>query len=171
MLSNKLSRKLSRIGTMQILFAMEHRGEFAMDVAESFFESVWDEHEVEEMYRHVFTEKKAAFRLESASDGPFSPDEKAYIIQSVEIIVNNKEAIDKIIDGHLNDGSIRRISTVDLSILRVAVAEIMYHEDIAPPVSINEAVDLAKMYSTSDSARFINGVLGHIVREGGHESN
>ena len=170
-MSNKLSRKLSRIGTMQVVFAMEHRGDFSMDVAESFFESVWEAHEVEEMYRHVFSEKKAAMRLESASDSPFAPDEKAYIIDCVETIVENKDAIDKMIADHLKDGSIRRISAVDLSILRVAVAEIMYHEDIAPPFSVNEAVDLAKMYSSNDSARFVNGVLGHIVREGGYEPN
>lgn len=75
------------------------------------------------------------------------------------------------IADHLKDGSIRRISAVDLAILRVAVAEIIYHEDIAPPISVNEAVDLAKMYSSSDSSRFVNGVLGHIVREGGYESH
>lgn len=142
-----------------------------MDVAESFFESVWEAHEVEEMYRHVFSEKKAALRLNATEDSPFTPDEKAYILSCVETIVENKESIDNTIADHLNDGSIRRIATVDLSILRVAVAEIMYHEDIAPPISVNEAVDLAKMYSSSDSARFINGILGHIIREGGYESN
>ncbi|WP_135122065.1 transcription antitermination factor NusB [Aedoeadaptatus pacaensis] len=166
-----MSRKLSRIATMQILFAMDHRDEFTMDVAESFFESEWEKGEVEEMYRHVFSEKILADRLKDESNIPFTAGEKEYITNSVEVIVDNKEAIDKIIADHLKDGSIRRIAAVDLSILRVAVAEIVYHDDIAPAVSINEAVDLAKMYSSSDSARFVNGILGYILREGGHESH
>lgn len=166
-----MSRKLSRIATMQILFAMDHRDEFTMDVAESFFESEWEKGEVEEMYRHVFSEKILADRLKDESNIPFTAGEKEYITNSVEIIVENKEAIDKIIADHLKDGSIRRIAAVDLSILRVAVAEIVYHDDIAPAVSINEAVDLAKMYSSSDSARFVNGILGYILREVGHESH
>lgn len=156
---------------MQIVFAMEQRGEFSMEIAESFFESVWEAEEVDEMYRHVFNKKVLAARLKDASNIPFTAEEKNYITENVRIVVDNKEAIDRVIAEHLKDGSIHRIATVDLSVLRVAVSEILYHDDIAPAVSINEAVDLAKMYSSSDSARFINGILGHIVREEGHESH
>ena len=93
-----------------------------MDVAESVFESEWEKGEVEEMYRHVFSEKILADRLKDESNIPFTAGEKEYITNSVEIIVDNKEAIDKIIADHIKEGSIRRIDTVDLSILLVAVA-------------------------------------------------
>ncbi|MBV9470617.1 MAG: hypothetical protein JOZ57_15365, partial [Abitibacteriaceae bacterium] len=52
--------------------------------------------------------------------------------------------------------------------LRLALYEIIYRDDIPQSVSINEAVELAKRYSTADSAKFINGILGSFVRERGN---
>ena len=54
---------------------------------------------------------------------------------------------------------------VDLTILRLAAWEILYEEDVPGSVAINEAVELASRYSDPDSGRFINGVLGTILRE------
>jgi len=55
-----------------------------------------------------------------------------------------------------------RMAKVDLSILRLAVFELLFRDDIPPVVSINEAIDLAKDYSSKESRRFINGVLDKI---------
>jgi N utilization substance protein B len=56
------------------------------------------------------------------------------------------------------------MSKVDLSILRLAAAEIFHMEDIPDSVSANEAVELAKIYGGDDSPKFVNGILGKIIR-------
>ncbi|MCL6519680.1 MAG: transcription antitermination factor NusB [Armatimonadetes bacterium] len=62
---------------------------------------------------------------------------------------------------------LQRQPAVDRNILRMAIFEILYLDQIPPSVSINEAVELAKKYSTEDSGRFVNGVLGALLREQG----
>ncbi len=71
--------------------------------------------------------------------------------------------LDTAISSHLKGWSIQRISKVTLSLLRLAVFEMLYIEDIPIKVSINEAVEIAKKYSTQDDAAYINGVLGSIA--------
>jgi N utilization substance protein B len=56
---------------------------------------------------------------------------------------------------------------VDRNILRLAIYEIVFRDDVPVPVSVNEAVELAKLFGDEDSPRFINGVLGTVVRTGG----
>ena len=57
-----------------------------------------------------------------------------------------------------------RLAKIDLAVLRIAVYEILYRKDIPVEVSINEAIEIVKKYSTEESFRFINGVLGGVVR-------
>ncbi len=80
-------------------------------------------------------------------------------------IEENKNRIDSIISGHLKDWSIERLPAVDRAILRIALAEILYHEEIPLSVSINEAVEMAKKFSDEKSAKFINGLLGNLNDE------
>ena len=80
-------------------------------------------------------------------------------------IEENKSRIDSIITGHLKDWSIERLPAVDRSILRIALAEILYRDEIPLSVSINEAVELAKKFSDEKSAKFINGLLGNLNDE------
>jgi len=70
-----------------------------------------------------------------------------------------REGIDRIIESHLVNWKLSRIARVDLAILRLAIYELMHRRDIPPVVSINEAIDLAKEFSTPESKRFINGLL------------
>lgn len=75
------------------------------------------------------------------------------------------DEIDSIISSKLKKGwSIRRISKPSLAVLRLAVYEIMYLENIPDGVAVNEAVELAKKY-TIDESGFINGILGSVVRD------
>ena len=67
--------------------------------------------------------------------------------------------IDKHILEHAANWTFERIAKVDLSILRLAIYELLYRTDIPPIVSINEAIDLSKVFSNPDSKRFINGIL------------
>lgn len=76
---------------------------------------------------------------------------------------DNIEVIDQKISDNLKSWSMDRLSKINLSILRLAVCEILYLEDIPYQVSINEAVELAKKYGDDDSPAFINGVLASTI--------
>ena len=76
---------------------------------------------------------------------------------------DNLEEIDEKIAQNLKEWTIDRISKVNLSILRLAICEIMFFEDIPYQVSINEAVEIAKKFGDDDSPSFINGVLASAV--------
>lgn len=82
----------------------------------------------------------------------------------INAVIDNTEKIDETISSCLRGWKIGRLPKVDLAILRLAVAEIMYFDDIPDKVSVNEAVELAKKYSEEKSPSFINGVLGSVVR-------
>lgn len=79
-------------------------------------------------------------------------------------IFDNLSEIDAKITENLRGWKLNRISKVSLSLMRIAVYEMLYMEDIPDSVSINEAVTLAKKYSTQDDSAFINGVLGTISK-------
>ncbi len=74
------------------------------------------------------------------------------------------EHIDRVIEANARGWSLDRMASVDRNILRLAVFELLYRLDIPPSVVVDEAVELAKKYSTAESGRFVNGVLGNIVR-------
>ncbi|HOK77865.1 MAG TPA: transcription antitermination factor NusB [Verrucomicrobiota bacterium] len=73
--------------------------------------------------------------------------------------------IDALITKHAKNWDLCRMAVVDRNILRIAIYEMLYREDIPPVVSINEAVDIAKKYSTEDSGGFVNGILDKIRTE------
>lgn len=87
-----------------------------------------------------------------------------YIENSIEELKEHLASIDEHIKAHLKKWTIERLPKVDLAILRVAVYEIKYCDDIPIGVSINEAVDIAKEYSTDSSGKFINGVLSSVLK-------
>ena len=77
-----------------------------------------------------------------------------------------KISIDEHIQNNIEGWDIHRLARVDLSILRIAIYELLYRDDIPVQVSINEAIEISKKYSTEDSSKFINGILGGFVRTG-----
>lgn len=89
----------------------------------------------------------------------------AYIEQVLKTAEEKRREIDARIAKYSRSWKIERLSKVDLSILRLAVAEIYYMQDIPVKVTINEAVEMAKKYSLDKSPKFINGVLGAIYEE------
>lgn len=86
-----------------------------------------------------------------------------YFVSVTTTCFENIIQIDEKISSALKNWTIDRISKVNLSILRLAVCEILYIEDIPYQVSINEAVELAKKFSDDDAPAFINGVLASLV--------
>ena len=87
-----------------------------------------------------------------------------YIRTKTEKIAEKTEEIDAVINENVKGWKTTRMNKVDLSILRVAVYEMKWDEEVPVGVAINEAVELAKRFSGGDSPSFINGVLGKIAR-------
>lgn len=90
------------------------------------------------------------------------------ILFAEEIIrgtIDKLQHIDQLIQNNITGWAKERIAKVDLAILRLALYEILFREDIPASVAINEAIELAKKYSTEESGGFVNGVLGKIMRE------
>lgn len=88
-----------------------------------------------------------------------------YIGNSLKGVSENIVLIDATISKHLINWKIDRLSKIDLSILRLAVYEITFEEDIPSIVCVNEAIELAKEYSQDITGAFINGVLGRLVEK------
>lgn len=93
--------------------------------------------------------------------------ESIYISEKAGAVISHKNDIDACIEDASSGWKVSRMSRVDLSILRLAVYEMLYDEDIPTGVAVNEAVEIAKEYGTDDSASFINGILGNISRKRG----
>ena len=79
--------------------------------------------------------------------------------------LEHRDAIDDHIKKHAKNWEFHRIATVDRNIMRLAIYEMLFREDIPPIVSINEAVDIAKKFSTQDSGKFVNGILDKVRSE------
>lgn len=95
----------------------------------------------------------------------FIEDQDGFAVKAFTGTFANIEEIDSIISNNLSQGwVINRISKVALAVLRLAIYEIKYEDDIPDAVSIDEAVEICKTYSTSEDASFVNGVLGTVVR-------
>lgn len=89
-------------------------------------------------------------------------EDRAYYAFAEELAlgtIKNITVIDAEIKEHANNWTFERIAKVDLAILRLAIYELLFRTDIPPIVSINEAIDLSKVFSNPDSKRFINGIL------------
>ena len=81
-----------------------------------------------------------------------------------ESTVSHVPEIDALLAQYAKQWPLDRMANVDRCLLRLATAEILFHPDIPHSVSVDEAVELAKKYSTAESGRFINGVLGSLLR-------
>lgn len=91
----------------------------------------------------------------------------AFVNDIVEGVQAHIDEIDLKIQEASLDWTIERMARVDLSILRISAYEILYRKDIPTAVSINEAVDLAKLFSDEKAPKFINGLLGKLARQTG----
>jgi N utilization substance protein B len=79
--------------------------------------------------------------------------------------LEHRDEADAVIKKHAKNWDLHRIAAVDRNILRLAIYEMLHRDDIPPVVSINEAVDIAKKFSTEDSGKFVNGILDKVKSE------
>lgn len=82
----------------------------------------------------------------------------------LECAEKNAEEVDSVISDNLRGWAIQRLPKVSLAVLRLAVSEIKFIDDVPAGVSVNEAVELVKKYGTAEDASYVNGVLGAVVK-------
>ncbi|MCX6961225.1 MAG: transcription antitermination factor NusB [Verrucomicrobia bacterium] len=94
-----------------------------------------------------------------------SPSGKRFCNELLEGWMQHREEIDEVIAKNARNFEFNRLSAVDRNVLRIACHEILFRSDIPAPVAINEAIEIAKKYSTEDSGKFVNGVLDNIRKQ------
>lgn len=116
------------------------------------------------VFEKIFNpEESAALLIEAAQEcGLFTADE--FTSKLCEAACGNIEETDGTISAFLKGWKIQRLSKITLAILRLAISEINYFDDVPASVTVNEAVELAKKYGGAEDAPFINGVLGAFLR-------
>jgi N utilization substance protein B len=121
------------------------------------------------LFQIEFTGKKNEFEIaENFRDNKKEDVSlKKFAEELVSGTISNLVKIDKIIQESAEHWKVDRMAAVDRNILRFAVYEILYRNDIPPAVTINEALEIAKKYSSSDSVPFINGLLDKIAHDSG----
>jgi N utilization substance protein B len=120
---------------MQMLFQMDCLGDFSEGARDRFIEDYFED------------------RIQLS-----------YVCRAHALFRDNKEELDLVIEAGSDNWKVSRMAKVDLSILRVAAVEIFHMDDIPDSVSANEAVELAKTYGGEESPKFVNGILGKLIR-------
>lgn len=96
-----------------------------------------------------------------------TPEDSVFMSELVLGAMEHLTEIDRIIASLSKDWNIDRLARVDHNIMRMAVYEIIYRDDIPFGVTVNEAVELAKKYGGEESGKFVNGVLGQVIHKTG----
>lgn len=96
---------------------------------------------------------------------PATPEElstRLFADALIRGVLKHKTELDEVIQRYALNWDLHRIAAVDRNLLRMAIHEIMHRDDIPPVVSINEAIEIAKRFSTEQSGRFVNGILDKV---------
>jgi len=151
-----MNRRKSRETVMKLMYQMSINKEELMDVIENLKENI--EADEEKMNEPSLVEREK---------DPDSMDLKEidmdYMIRIAKGVQENQELLDSKIESNLINWKVYRLSKIDLTILRICVFEMQYEEEIPERVAVNEAIELAKKFSSEKSAAFINGVLDKMM--------
>ena len=93
---------------------------------------------------------------------PIRPEARAFAEKLIEGVLEHEAEIDAILTEKLENYRIERLAAVDRNILRLAIHEILHRDDIPAPVSINEAIEIAKRFGSTESSGFVNGLLDSV---------
>lgn len=88
-----------------------------------------------------------------------------FVLELVNGVWTRKSEIDSLLGDYLKGWQISRLSRVDRQVLRLAAYEMIYRDDAPPKVVVNEAIELAKHFGTTESGKFVNGVLGKMIQD------
>ena len=119
---------------------------------------------LEKAYQVKLLDKLYSDDKDLADEEEIIPETDEFIIDILESYSDHKDEIDDEIKSHIKGWTIERLSRVTLSVLRFAITELKFGTT-SEKIVINEAVELSKKYSTPQDARFVNGVLGSVVRK------
>ena len=122
-------------------------------------------HEARERALHLLyeAEAKGVPPGEVLHDLPVAPDE--FAVALVQGVHDHAEELDALVASHATGWRLDRMAAVDRALLRLGAFELAHRPDVPVAVVIDEAVELAKAYSTEDSGRFVNGVLAAVARD------
>jgi transcription antitermination protein NusB len=118
---------------------------------------------VDILYEAGLRGENAVTLLAGRIGSPDVPPVNDYTVTLVEGVAAHQERIDELLAEHSEGWTLDRMPAVDLAVLRMGLYELLWADDVPDPVAIDEAVQLAKMLSTDDSPRFVNGLLGRIA--------
>lgn len=169
-----VERKVAREWLMRFLYSMDVHAMEPQDLDDWFavFDAQNDAEEpVNESEEPIFPGERLPDEAEDVwptwEEGHrLTEQQKTFIRKSVASVLTNLEEIDEQITRYLKGWEYSRLPKVDKAIMRLATNEILFDDTIPVGVSINEAVELSKRYSSDTSFRFLNGVLGNIARGG-----
>ena len=147
-------RRELRENTFKMLFRKEFHNQEDLEEQFELFVEFIDDTEEERFFENVQDEEVPGMKEE----------DREYIYERFMDLLGKLEEIDEKIDAVAEGWKISRMSKVDLTIIRLAVYEIGYDEDIPVGVAINEAVELAKKYGGDDSPSFVNGILAKLAQ-------
>lgn len=151
-----MNRRKSRETVMKLMYQMSINKEELMDVIENLKANI--EADEEKMNEPSLVEREK---------DPDSMDLKdvdmEYIIRIANGVQQNEKLLDSKIESNLINWKVYRLSKIDLTILRICVFEMQFEEEIPERVAVNEAIELAKKFSSEKSAAFINGVLDKLM--------
>ncbi|MDO9465520.1 MAG: transcription antitermination factor NusB [bacterium] len=121
------------------------------------------------LYRTEFSSdkniKRAIENIIKLDTEQYGSDTRDFAEDLFRGVLANREIIDKLLEKYLEHWEINRVAVIDKSIMKMAIHEILFRNDIPDVVSINEAVELAKKYSTEKSGGFVNGILDRIRKD------
>ncbi|OAA83310.1 transcription antitermination factor NusB [Clostridium ljungdahlii] len=152
-----MNRKKSRELIMKLLFEMSINREDFRSVLANLEDNLEKKNESKET--------DGAEEVYSENIDKLKNVDMEYVKRVVKGIEENKDSLDKEIEKYLRNWTLNRLPKVDAAILRICTYEFLYEQDIPEKVSINEAIELAKKYSSEKSAPFINGVLGNMIKD------
>jgi N utilization substance protein B len=120
------------------------------------------------LYAHEVAETEPgnaiATIVEELEESP-SADVISYGGKLARLAIDNRESSDDLIEARLKNWEMKRVSLMDKLILRLEISEMLHVESVPPKVSIVEGVEIAKIFSTDDSSRFVNGILDSVYND------
>jgi len=99
------------------------------------------------------------------AEAKLPPDLEEFARTLVNGVIKYQKSLDAVLSLSLDDWSLDRLAVVDRAIMRIASFELYHLTELPPAVTLNEAIEIAKKYSTEESGRFVNGVLGRILQK------
>ncbi len=116
-------------------------------------------------FEHSEQQLQTTFEHFIQEQQPGTEKENSYAGQLLKGIRDNLDKLDSIISRYSQNWKVKRIAMVEMTIMRLAVYEMLYREDVPVKVAINEAIELAKTFGDNNSRNFVNGILDAVARD------